>query len=216
MTRDADNDNSTAASRRGNDQVRSWQGMSHGNAALADRLAAEIGTDAASEIQSSIGSEAAVDQPAIEAGLSGGPTEPGNSDFEGHDASVDWSAAPDIPNIPGIPSIPSFDAVPIEVLGIATPHRPIPAARQTQIEPRPVARPKTRRQSHSADLGKQGNAHLFNLPPNAAPAGQPEPSPMEQAINVKPRPPLTSQPGFLAGLVAALVCGGGYYSYLIF
>ncbi len=203
MTRDADNDNSTAASRRAHEHAQSWQGMTHGNAALADRLAADIGPDAAGDFHSSTGGETSVEASLAETFPDSGTAEPVSSNFENQVAAHGWAAAP---------GIPSSDAVPIEVLGIATPHRPIPAARQTQIKPRP-ARPRTRRQTNASDLGKQGNAHLFNIPPEAA---QPEQSPMEQAINVKPRPPLTSQPGFLAGLVAALVCGGGYYAYLVF
>ncbi|MEM6498502.1 MAG: hypothetical protein AAF709_17480 [Pseudomonadota bacterium] len=204
MTRDADNDNSAAAARLRPDQAQSWQGMSHGNAALADRLAADMNTYAASEFQSSADGDGAIAVAAADTLRGSATAEPVNNDFESNNATAGWTVAT---------SIPSSDALPIEVLGLATPHRPIPAARQMQLEPRPLSRPRTRRQPHEADLGKQGNAHLFNIPPEAA---QPEQSPMEQAINVKPRSSLTSQPGFLAGLVAALVIGGGYYAYLVF
>ena len=110
--------------------------------------------------------------------------------------------------------IPNSHAIPVAALGISMPHRPIPAGRSVDLR-EPRVRRHPRRAEASADLGKRGSEHLFNRQPGSTRV-QPEPSPMEKAINTKPRAPVTSQPGFLAGLVAALVCGGAFYSYLVF
>ena len=204
MTRDADNDNPTGVAARkqahAQEQVQSWQGQSHGNAALADQPEPHI-EDQILEDEIDHSAEPVENEPAV-----GPPSLPETSIIE---TAATGSA---VQHASGL--IPNSNAIPISALGISIPRRPIPAVQQTEVQVRAPQAPVRRRQ-HSADLGKQGSEHLFNLPPRPA-QQQAEPSPMEQAINAKPRTPLTSQPGFLAGLVAALVSGGAVYGYLVF
>ena len=208
MTRDADNDNSSGHSARSSEQgQQAWQGLSQGNAALADQPAQEY-CDNGNPIETKQEIEQADPKSASHDGEAAGTGE----------AASDIAVSPPESNQQELTSptgpIPNSHAIPVAALGISMPHRPIPAGRSVELR-EPRVRRHPRRAEAPADLGKPGSEHLFNRPPGATRV-QPEPSPMEKAINTKPRAPVTSQPGFLAGLVAALVCGGAFYSYLVF
>lgn len=224
MTRDADNDNPGGALRRALEREQSWQNMSDGNAALAHQPAVQ--SDHQSGLQPD---HQDVERPDSDVGeqasaISSDELELQDQPAQMVDQLVDQPArgehdiaAPVIETTAGV--IPSSNAIPISALGIAMPHRPTPAVRRTALQPAPVPAPaqtraRARRRPRPADLGKQGSEHLFNRPPGA-PAGQAEPSPMEKAINAKPRKPLTAQPGFVAGLASALVFGAAFYAYLV-
>ena len=237
MTRDADNDNSSGAAARqqahAEEHVQSWQGLSHGNAALADQPEPHI-ADQILEDEVDLDIATAESAPTSEAVSPPNLPETSALDTSLPESSLPETSVPETsvrePSLTetiiaetGVAgtqvdlatgSIPTSNAIPIRALGISIPQRPIPAARQTEIQVRAPQR-QVRRRQRPVDLGKQGSEHLFNLPPRPEPP-QAEPSPMEQAINAKPRSPLTSQPGFLAGLVAALVSGGAIYGYLVF
>ncbi len=202
MTRDADNDNPTVsgAGNRAQASAQSWQTRSEGNAALAAEPAAEV------EDQEHIYEQAE-------------QREPERSEAEqvtetALPPSLPEAAFSDGTNSGLTASLPNSNAIPISALGVSIPHRPIPAVHGTGLQVRMPSKAAHRHQL-SRDLGKQGSEHLFNLPPRPEPH-RAEPSPMEKAINAKPRTPLTSQPGFVAGLVAALVSGGAIYGYLVF
>ena len=201
MTRDADNDNPirAAAREQAQQEVQSWQGLSQGNAALADQPVPDA-LDQVPELDDQ--QQIAPDESEQQTAEAVGPPDLPQADIAR--PSEDQS----------VRSIPNTNAIPISALGIAVPQRPIPAEPQVGLQVRAPSAPARPRRK-PADLGRQGSEHLFNLPPRPA-RQQAEPSPMEKAINVKPRTPLTSQPGFVAGLVAALVSGGFMYGYLSF
>ena len=207
MTRDADNDNSSGHSVQSSEPAQhAWQGLSHGNAALADQPSQDY-VDNGNADEAEQDNDQASSKSASHAGEATGRDEASGKTVDSPpESSQQELTSPTSP-------IPNSDAIPVAALGISMPHRPVPAERSVEVR-QPQSRRHASLNEAPADLGKRGSEHLFNRPPSAARV-QPEPSPMEKAINTKPRVPVTSQPGFLAGLVVALMCGGAYYGYLV-
>ena len=104
------------------------------------------------------------------------------------------------------------DAVPLETLGFEPPHRPAPQSTALQVyndlRAQEIALARSQRVVGSA------NPHLFNIQPDLK--ASVEAGTQKAFAAVPPSTgPLTSQPGFLAGLIAAAVIGAGLYAYLV-
>lgn len=100
------------------------------------------------------------------------------------------------------------NAASLDDLGVSMPQRPVPGDRPSHIavQTRPAAPVRT----DEPVAVSPSNAHLFNQP-------RIEPGAIDQAVppGGARSAPLTQQPGFLAGLVAATAVGGALYLYLV-
>ena len=103
------------------------------------------------------------------------------------------------------------DAVPLAALGLAPGQRPTTSnALQVFID---LKKQEAERSRSQHKVGS-ANPHLFNTQPDLK-AGVEAGARAAFAAVPPSSGPLTAQPGFLAGLIAAAVIGAGLYAYLV-
>ena len=103
------------------------------------------------------------------------------------------------------------DAVPLDTLGLAPGQRPSKStAVQIFID---LKKHESERERSQHEVGS-ANPHLFNSQPDLK-AGVEAAAQAAFAAVPPSSGPLTAQPGFLAGLIAAAVIGAGLYAYLV-
>lgn len=106
-------------------------------------------------------------------------------------------------------------------LGLTFPGRPIPQSARSRSDVGPLRPPFQEGGWTYADGGMRvspHNAHLFNRPPPTEASADALEQAASQSAEAERRRSLawiTSQPGFLVGLILSTLVGAGYYTYLL-
>ena len=130
-------------------------------------------------------------------------------------------------SVPPARSFAVSEAAELSSLGIGELNRPIPRLQVpvAKRDPgfasadRPADEPTFKYDAGSATSARPAgspasSSHLFNSPIGGADRPEMSTDPFAKAVEASVRKPVTKQPGFVAGLIAASMAGAGLYLYL--